>query len=166
MKRINWVCVVAVTAAVLFAAAGASLAAERGDGPGKPPSDKEWKQEQESLGLSPEQRAQMKALREEFRGKQSGVRDQIKAKREAIRQELDGTNPDRARAEAIIKEISVLEQQMEMNRVDEILKIRSILTPEQFQKLHQLHEKKAEKRAHSMNKNGHRGMWKDGGHEK
>ncbi len=166
MKRKNWVYVFAMAGAVLLSVAGTSFAGERGDGPGKPPSDKDWKQEQESLGLSPQERVQMKALREEYRGKQGALREQIQAKHEAIRKELDGVNPDRAKAEAIIKEMSVLEEQMAMNRVDEILKIRAILTPEQFQKLHQLHEKKAEKRAHDMNKNGRHGGWKDGEHEK
>ncbi|MEI8012065.1 MAG: Spy/CpxP family protein refolding chaperone [Candidatus Omnitrophota bacterium] len=156
-----------LTGVILLTMAGVSLAQgkeDRHEGP--PPSEKEWKQEEKSLGLSAEQRTQMKALREEFKVKQDALRAQIKSRKEALRQELNGANPDRVKAEGIVKETSIFEQQAAMQHVDHILKIRSILTPEQFQKLHQLHEKKMGQKGHRMHHGGNQDDSKDEAKEK
>jgi Spy/CpxP family protein refolding chaperone len=98
--------------------------------------------DESALGLNEEQRAQMKALREEGKAKMESVRAEMKAKRQALQAELDGPNPDRGKAESIAKEILVIEEQMTKDHIDRVLKVRSILTPEQYQRLRELREKK------------------------
>ena len=122
---------------------------EKHMGPG---SDKNMKNMEASMaegekaaGLTQEQRDNLKALREEFKVKQQPLREQIRAKHEALRQELDSATPDRAKAEGIAKEIDALQSQATMSRIDEVFKVRGVLTPEQFKKLHEFHEKNMEK---------------------
>lgn len=127
-----------------------------GEGPGPKHEKGFWKEEEASLGLSEEQRAQMKAVREGSMAAMKVLRSELKAKHEAVRQALDADVPDRAKAEAIVKEISVLEEKMGLGRVDTVLKIRSILTPEQFQKLQAFREKKKAERQERRGKMKHR----------
>jgi Spy/CpxP family protein refolding chaperone len=112
---------------------------------GKAQMEKEMAEGEKAAGISQEQRDKLKALRAEFQKKQQALREQIKAKREAIRQELDSPKPNRAKAEALAKEMNQILGQLAMNRIDEVFKIRAILTYEQFQKLREFHEKNKEK---------------------
>ncbi len=116
-----------------------------------------WKEEEKALGLSQEQQTKMKALREASGAKQKALRDQVKAKRDALRQELDSATPDRAKAEATLKDINALQGEIGSNRVDEIFQVRAILTPEQFQKLHEFHEKNRAKFEERMKKDKMKG---------
>jgi Spy/CpxP family protein refolding chaperone len=139
----------AAAGGLLFFTAVPSHAEEKGfhmDSPSeKAQMEKQMAEGEKTAGLSQEQREKMKALREEFRAKQKKFWDQIKAKREDLRRELDSANPDRAKAEGIAKEMNALQGQAALNRIDEVFKIRTILTPEQFQKLQAFHEKNKDK---------------------
>jgi Spy/CpxP family protein refolding chaperone len=159
MKRNTMYSGFGILASVLFllSAAGTVAFAQEGEhmGPpseehmGSPKGHHEMTKEMEAdmakgekaAGMTEDQRSRMKALREEFRGKQQALRDQMKVKKEALRQELDSNNPDRTKAESIAKELNALQGQASLNRIDEVFKIRTILTPEQFQKLKAFHEK-------------------------
>ena len=101
---------------------------------------------EKELGLSVEQREKMKALREEFSGKQRDLGDQVKAKRDALRAELDGEDPDRVKVTALVGDVSDLQKQMMINRMDNVFKVREILTPEQFKKLREARAKRMEER--------------------
>lgn len=103
----------------------------------------------DKLGLTADQRTKMKTLRDEMRAKQESLREQVKEKRGALRQELDSTNPDRNKANALVNEITSIETQLAQNHVDQVFKVREILTPEQFQRMREFHEK---------NKGKHKGM--------
>jgi Spy/CpxP family protein refolding chaperone len=113
--------------------------------PGDAQMEKQMAEGEKAAGISQEQREKMKALREEFRSKQKTLMDQVKAKREALRQELDSVSPNRAKAETLAKEINTLQGQTALNRIDEVFKVRTIMTPEQYQKLREFHEKNREK---------------------
>ncbi len=133
---------------------------------GPPAEERQWKgawqEDEKKLGLSPEQQAQMKAVRESFRAKQQALRGQIKAKHEALRQELDSNTPDRTKAEAILKDINSLQAQIGSNRIEEIFQIRAILTPEQFKKLKEFREKRRTNMQEGMQKGKIKGRF----HEK
>lgn len=147
---------------MLFLAAGTSMAVDREpgpeamqgpgpeamQGPGHPRGEERWKNEMKELGLSPEQSAKMKALREGNREAEKELRAQLRMKNAALRQELDAIKPDRAKAESIVKEISALEEKVGLARVDQALKVREILTPEQARKLREWHEKNKKKFRH------------------
>jgi Spy/CpxP family protein refolding chaperone len=115
-----------------------SMGEERGPEHGKP----DFKEAEASLGLTEDQRAKMKTIREESKSQQESLRTELKAKHESLRQELDSANADRGKAEGLVKDISALELKMGLNRVDMIFKIKAVLTPEQYQKLQAFHEKK------------------------
>ncbi len=160
--------VTGVAAVMVLLAAGASMAMDKEQGPQGPMQgqaqargEEHWKNEAKELGLTPEQSAKMKALREENRSAMEGVRAQLKAKDAALRQELDAAKPDRAKAESIVKEISALEEKVGLARVDQALKVREILTPEQAKKLREWHEKNKEKFQHHREKGARQG--KDAG---
>ena len=152
MKNNHYVQVLMMAGAALVLLTAPSMAMEKEHGPGPGPKkggeeqmkheQARWQEEENSLGLSEEQRAKMKTVREQAKEKQDAFRTQLKAKHEALGQELDAQKPDRAKAEAIVMELGALEQQMGLDRVDMIFQIRAILTPEQYQKLQALHEKR------------------------
>jgi Spy/CpxP family protein refolding chaperone len=160
MRNSHYVHVLVMAGAALFLLTAPSMAMEKEHGPGGSERgmkhDKSfWKEEENSLGLNDEQRAKMKTIREEFKTRQDVLRNEIKARHEALRQELDAVDPDRGKAEGIVKEISALGQQMSLKRVDMVLTIREILTPEQYKKLRAFHEKKRaemKERREQMNK--------------
>ena len=159
MKKITHVQVLVAAGAALLMVATPSMAMdkEHGDGPGGMMGSErgmkheqgDWKNEEKSLGLTEDQRAKMKIIREEAKAGQEALRTELKAKHEFLRKELDAASPDRGKAEGLVKEISGLEEKMGLGRVDMIFKIRQVLTAEQYQKLQAFHEKKrAEMKEH------------------
>lgn len=154
MSKIKWMVMCVFIGVVLLFLAGALLQKGRGCPLMKPLAHKEWKHDEAALGLSPEQRAQMKALRDEFKVKRDALQAKIQIQREALRQELDGANPDRAKAEAIIQATTLLEQQRSMDHVDHVFKIRTILKPEQFQQLRQFHDQRIGQRGEHPRRHG------------
>ena len=96
---------------------------------------------EKGLGLSEEQRTQMKALREASRAKMDELRAQIKVKSEALGQEMESPQADQAKAQSIVKEINALQAEMTSARVENLFKVKAILTPEQFAKFQENHKK-------------------------
>jgi Spy/CpxP family protein refolding chaperone len=167
MKNNHYVQGLVMAGAALFLLTAPSMAMEKEHAPGMGPMGGEqgmkherglWQEEEKSLGLNDEQRARMKTIREEFKAQQEALRNEMKVKHEALRQELDAARPDRGKAEGIVKEISALEQKMGLKRVDMVLTIREMLTPEQYKKLQAFHEKKrAEMKEHRGQMKKHEG---------
>jgi len=90
----------------------------------------------EKLGLTEEQQAQLKEHRQQKMQQARGIREQLKAKKEEIRQELQKEPFDVARIKAVHEQIKALVAQREDDRLEGILKMREVLTAEQFQKVH------------------------------
>jgi len=134
-KKILRAVSLAVIAVFLF---GSSLYAEHGCKPGEGKFDKLT----EELGLSPEQKTQLDAQREAFKSKNEAAWEKLKAKKEELRAELEKPTVDRAKVSAIIEDMKNLEGEKLNNRVDKILAMKSILTPEQFTKLQDKMQKK------------------------
>lgn len=160
MKKTSVYLILCIAAGGLLFASAPACAEEKG-GWASPEAKAKMEQAiaegEKAAGISQEQRAKIKALREEFRSQQKALWDKIKAKREALRKELDSPSPDRGRAEAIAKDMNALQGQAAMNRIDEVFKVRAILTPEQYQKLRAFHEKNKDKFREKM-----KGRRKDG----
>jgi Spy/CpxP family protein refolding chaperone len=152
MKNNHCAYVLMMAAASLFLLSAPSMAMEKecASGPGGSMGGERgmkhergfWKDEDKALGLTDEQRSKMKVIRAESKVRQDALRKEVKARHDALRQELDAEKPDRAKAAAIVKEMGVLEERKGLDRVEMILKIRDILTPEQYKKLQAFHEKK------------------------
>ncbi|MFH1645528.1 MAG: Spy/CpxP family protein refolding chaperone [Candidatus Omnitrophota bacterium] len=107
------------------------------------------------LNLTDEQQAQMKEHRQEHKQKAKEVKEVLKAKRQELKQELENPEVDKSKVYSIANEIeSLVGKQLEL-RVEKVLAMREILTPEQFQ---QLQEKKMSKKGKKFaGKKGRRG---------
>jgi len=78
-----------------------------------------------------------------FKEKQKTFYDDLKIKRDALKDVLDGDTLDRAKADALVADIGVLQGKILENRVTQVVKNREVLTPEQFKKLKALREQKS-----------------------
>ncbi len=92
------------------------------------------------LGLTDEQRDSLKADMEKNRERAMAMREEIKAKREELRAELDKAEVDRGKVDGIVDNLTNLYKEGMDQRVESILSMKQILTPEQFQKLQQKKE--------------------------
>jgi len=94
-----------------------------------------------TLNLAPEQKAQIEKQRSASRQAWSELRDKLRTKRLELKQELEKPNIDRNRINTIIAEIKNLTgEQLEL-RVNNILAMKQVLTPEQFKKIQERKEK-------------------------
>lgn len=87
------------------------------------------------IGLTAEQEAKLKEHREEFRNRNKYLVEKIGSKRKELKEELEKESIDRAKVGKIIGDIKDLSGEKLFNRVDKIIAMKSILTPEQFEKL-------------------------------
>lgn len=89
------------------------------------------------LGLSEDQMIKVKALRKEDRGLNKEVKRTIRANREKMKEVFASGSSD-SELRTLHKEMKTLRNQRDDKKFEKMLKIRSILTPEQrvkFQKL-------------------------------
>lgn len=98
------------------------------------------------LNLTPEQKEKLKAHREANRQRAETLRQAMRAKREAMRLELEKPDFKADRARALHEDLKKLQAQAADARFNGILEVRQILTPEQFQKFHQLTRQRMEER--------------------
>jgi Spy/CpxP family protein refolding chaperone len=101
------------------------------------PKDKKGGPEKlfEELGLTQEQKDQLKAAREEEGAKVKPLREQVRVKREELRKVFEGAAIDKAQAYALSDAITSLEDELMHLRVDNIISLKQILTPDQFKKM-------------------------------
>lgn len=92
------------------------------------------------LGLSEEQQQKLREHRQKRRESNQALREQVKAKREELKQELQKTDFDANKVRHIHNEIKTLRSQKEDSRIEGIIEVRSILTPQQYQKFMELKE--------------------------
>lgn len=89
-------------------------------------SSNEWKKT-----LTKEQKAEMSKLHLALKKELAPLKARINARRTDVRTTLAGDNPDRAALAKAADEISVLEKQAMQVRYEYMIKVRSLLTPEQ-----------------------------------
>lgn len=121
----------------------------------------------EELDLTPEQMEQFTKQREESRSAMEGLRDSIREKHRELRDELDSETTDSEKLESIVSDLKDLESRRIDRKVESIIRMKEILTPEQFQKMQSL-RKKHWKGGHGKRwRKGHRGWDADekGGQE-
>ncbi|MDD5730808.1 MAG: periplasmic heavy metal sensor [Candidatus Omnitrophica bacterium] len=125
----------AALVAVIFLAAAASAYANE-DNPHKG-MRRNYKMDDvmKTLNLSPEQKEKIQKQREDNKQAWSQLNEKLRAKRLELKQELEKPAVDKNRIDAVIGELKTLTgEQLEL-RVNTILSMKQILTPEQFQKL-------------------------------
>ncbi len=89
----------------------------------------------ERLNLTPGQRAKIEDIRAEIGKIVIPLKAQIELSEIELQQEFKKEKPDRDKIMKIAKKIHELKWQIEEANIDERLKIHSILTPEQIEKL-------------------------------
>lgn len=90
------------------------------------------------LGLTPEQDRILNEAREAHRKDMSDLRSLLKEKRQALKSELAKPGVTRQQVEPIVAQVKKLQSDMVDHRIEGIFKVKSILTPEQFDKLQEM----------------------------
>jgi len=86
----------------------------------------------DELNVSEEQRIKIKEARGAMHAKKKELREAMKAKRAALKEELEKDEVDKVRIDAMVDELVGLTGRVIRERVDGILKVKQILTKEQF----------------------------------
>ena len=97
--------------------------------------DAHFKKMAEELQLTPQQKAALEKDREEFSAKSKALRDKMQITRKSLKEELDKAATDKARVESLVTELKNLYSQQIQYRVDKVMAMKQILTPEQFNKM-------------------------------
>jgi len=87
------------------------------------------------LKLTPDQEKRLNETKAAHRAEMTGLAGQLKAKRQELEAALTNPAATSQSVSPIATQIKALEAQMVDRRIDGILKIKEILTPEQYQKL-------------------------------
>jgi len=88
----------------------------------------------EELGLSAEQKEQIREQQYEERKKKMEVRNEVRLRELDLQHELGEATPNKEKIDKLLVELTELQGQLLKLRIDAILKLRNILTPEQFDK--------------------------------
>lgn len=113
--------------------------------------DKMFERITRELKLTEEQKAQIKAEMEKDRKDMEKNQAEVKKLAEEMKAELEKDAPDRARIHDLIKKLADKRAEMEIRRMDNLLAMRKLLTPEQREKFKEM--------ARPKQKSGRRG-WK------
>ncbi len=94
----------------------------------------------QQLRLTPEQRQQIRSIREQMRDERAAINERRRAANQALDEALDADQPDEALVEQRLREVaSAQAAQMRMNILMEV-RIRRVLTPEQRAVLRELRQ--------------------------
>jgi Spy/CpxP family protein refolding chaperone len=129
------ICVVMFLAAQLFGVAAVNAAPHdscTADAATKDSSHQKWIQQ---LNLSTDQKAKMKALREEMQTMRKSTMEKMKSLRDKSRDELLKAAPNKMVLYGYAKEIGDLHKAMSEQMADHMLKVKGILSKEQFEKM-------------------------------
>ena len=83
------------------------------------------------LNLTPEQREQIRMIREESRAERAAVNQRVRETNRALEEALDSDNPDQSVLEQRIREVSAAQAEAMRMRIVTEVKIRQVLTVEQ-----------------------------------
>ena len=98
------------------------------------------------LNLTDDQKKQLEVNKQQHRAKMESARQEIKADKETLKEELMKPRLDMPKINAIHDQIKSLQNQMEDGKLNSILAVRAILTPEQFSKFVNLMHKHKQER--------------------
>ncbi len=87
------------------------------------------------LGLTEDQEARLKSVKEANREAMGNLRLALKEKQGTLREELSKPGVTRQAVEPLVAEVKALEAGLTEARIDGIFKVKEVLTPEQFARL-------------------------------
>jgi Spy/CpxP family protein refolding chaperone len=95
------------------------------------------------LGLTPEQSQKLKDHRKSHKEEARRIHEQLREKRQALKEELEKPDYNPERIKQMHGEMKDLRNKKDDLRLNGILEVRKILTPDQFKKFHELtHDKR------------------------
>ena len=98
------------------------------------------------LNLSPDQRAQLRALREQNKPAARTARRRLGQARRALNEAIHADNVDERDIEARVQEVGMAHVEVERLRAQVELQIRRVLTPDQLSVLRRMREQKRSER--------------------
>ena len=105
--------------------------AQEPENPQGPPPGRQMDDPIQQLRLTPEQREQIRSIREEMRDERATVNRRQREARQLLDQALDADQPDEALVEQRLRDLAAAQAaQMRLNTLTEV-RIRKVLTPEQ-----------------------------------
>jgi Spy/CpxP family protein refolding chaperone len=87
------------------------------------------------LGLSTQQKSQLRELRKEMRDFHRSQMDKMRALRDKSKGELLAASPNKEILYGFAREMGELRRVMAEKEADHLLKVKAVLTPDQFEKL-------------------------------
>ncbi|MFC1666544.1 Spy/CpxP family protein refolding chaperone [Candidatus Omnitrophota bacterium] len=93
-----------------------------------------FKEISKELNLTPEQEEQLKAHKTQNREGMKAFRHEISNKRKELREELQKQELDMEKINQLNNELKIIHSEMQDNRLEGILEVRNILSPEQYTK--------------------------------
>ena len=88
----------------------------------------------QALDLTDAQLTSLETLRDKHQAEMKPLRDQQRAKREALKALWQAPTLDRAKLVAATQDLATTHIALQLKRIDHLMSLRSVLTPEQFQK--------------------------------
>jgi Spy/CpxP family protein refolding chaperone len=141
MSSLNQVIISGIMLSLLFVLTPQAFAEKNYD---KGYDKEDWEEKvnkmHHELGLSDDQREALKSHKEEHREDMKALREQLSVKREALREEMQKDDFDAGRVRMINDEIKRLTNEMADHRLEGILEVREILTPEQYSRFQEMKE--------------------------
>ncbi|MBU9888757.1 MAG: Spy/CpxP family protein refolding chaperone [Candidatus Omnitrophica bacterium] len=136
MKNGTWMKMVAIVGICGMALSGPVAYAGWGEGTGdRSPKFKKHGDFFKDLDLTPEQKAKVEAQREAQEGLSKPLREQIRTKMQGLHGELSKPASDKAVVNGLVGDINNLKGQLFAQRIDGVLELKQVLTPEQFGKV-------------------------------
>jgi|WetSurMetagenome_2_1015567.scaffolds.fasta_scaffold688569_1 Spy/CpxP family protein refolding chaperone len=106
--------------------------AQPAEGKGAQPYKKKAEEVLKKLNLSPQQEAQINVARESSRESAKKLFQELKNKRKELAVELDKQKSDPEKIKIFIADLKGLQGSLIEQRVDSIMRMKEILTPEQY----------------------------------
>lgn len=143
------ICSLGISLLILGAGQGYSRAGQE-----DPPDGQTFKKRMEKriaevhqeLGLSPEQEKKLQDRRKAHREEMNSLYENMKAKKKELNAELQKSELNRERVKAIHSELKAFKAEKEDRRLEGMLEVREILTPDQFSKFMKIKEDRKMKR--------------------
>ena len=151
-KQLHFILLIGVVTILIFSStitvyAGGAFEGDEGDS-----NRVRWEQDisqmYKKLNLTPGQDKQLKDHRNRHRSQMETLYKEIKVKREQLGEELQKTEFDMSKVQQVHDELKSLKAGMEDNRLEGILEVRKILTPEQFSKFMKLKKGRTSDKKH------------------
>ena len=133
MKPLNKQMMMLAAIALGLVFSGTANAKMPGEEAGQPNKDKR-SQVIQQLNLTPQQEAQIKQLQMLNRQKAKELFLRLKEKRKELADELDKASSNPIKIRALISALKDIQGRLIEKRVEDVLKMKEILTPEQYQK--------------------------------